>query len=139
MGVVPHVQHLVVLAHVRDSMTTSVLRSSRGGGSRPPDGALAARRPPILAERSQFHYRLTLGSPPWKRPKRGGDRRKPISIRSYIYFLTNFCVLIMCTLPVFIYAGEGSQPTSPSNVGLNPLLGGCWPAKGGEGAHPSWA
>src|ERR1041385_2256710 len=93
-------------------MTTSDLRSSEGGGSRHPDGASAARRPPILAEMPQFHYRLTLGSPPWKRRARGEDRRKPISIRSNIYFLTNFCVLNMCTLPhLYIGRGEGVNPS----------------------------
>src|ERR1041384_753322 len=97
MGVVPHVLHLVVLAHVRDSMTTSVLRSSEGGGSRPSDGASAARRPLILAEMPQFHYRLTLGSPPWKRRGRGEDRRKPISIRSKYEFIPIYCVFNMCS------------------------------------------
>src|SRR3954463_6922716 len=102
MGVVPHVQHLVVLAHVRDSMTTSVLRSSEGGGSRPLDGASAARRSPILAEMHQFDYNLTLGSPPWKRRGRGEDRRKPISIRSKYEFIMNYCVFNMCTIAHFI-------------------------------------
>src|ERR1041384_8608535 len=97
MGVVPHVYDLVVLSHVRDSMTTSVLRSSEGGGSKPPDGVSAARRPPILAEMPQFHYRLTLGRPPWKIQGRGEDRRKAISIRSKYEFITNYCVLNMCT------------------------------------------
>ena len=42
---VSHVKHLVVLAHVWNSMTTSVLRSSEGSGSRPfGTGVSAARR-----------------------------------------------------------------------------------------------
>src|SRR4051812_14351805 len=42
---VPHVTHLVVLAHVQNSMTTSILRSSEGCRSRPLEtGVSAARR-----------------------------------------------------------------------------------------------
>ena len=69
----------------------------QGGGSRPPDGVSAARRPPILVEMPQFYYRITLGSPPWKRRGRGEDRRKPISIRSKYEFILIYCVFNMCT------------------------------------------
>src|SRR3954468_22882225 len=95
MGVVPHVQHLVVLAHIRDSMTTSVLRSSGGGGTRPPDGASAARRPPILEEKPQFHYKLTLGSPPWKRRGRGktGENRSQFVVNMN---LSRIIVYLIC-------------------------------------------
>src|SRR3954468_14451876 len=55
---VPHVQHLVVLAHVRKSMTISVLRSSEGGGSRPPEPEFRQHDDIHLVEKHQSHYRL---------------------------------------------------------------------------------
>src|SRR3954468_23923057 len=65
-------------------------------------GVSAARRPPSSRDASIPRQAPNKGIPPWKRRGRGEDRRKPISIRSNYEFLTNFYVLNMCTLPIYI-------------------------------------
>src|SRR4051812_42418790 len=79
---VPHVKHLVVLAHIQNSMTTSVLRSSEGHRSRPLGTKVsAARWCPYGGEASIPVQDPNKGNPPWERRERAEDRRKPISIR----------------------------------------------------------
>ena len=78
-------------------MTTSVLRSSEGGGSRPPDGVSAAQRPPILAEMPQFRYRLTQAEP-------------TVEETSYHKFFVFNLIKYVHPAHLYIGGGEGVNP-----------------------------
>src|SRR3954463_12241243 len=88
MGVVPHVQHLVVLGHIRDSMTTSVLRSSGGGGSRPPEPEFQQHDGVRIVETSPN----PVQTPNKASPLIGGRNREREIYRIYLYFSGIFCV-----------------------------------------------
>ena len=55
-------------------------------------GVSTGRQPPCSRDASIPLQAPNKGSPPWKRRGRGDDRRKPISIRRYIYFLANLSI-----------------------------------------------
>src|SRR4051812_13888643 len=91
--VVPHVQHLVVLAHVRTRCRPPFSDPAKVAEVDLPKPEFWQHDNVHLVEHASILVQVpNKGTPTWERRGRGEDRRKSISIQDYIYFSTNYCV-----------------------------------------------